>query len=166
MRDGRLSLNKSLFWIDTWALEHLLAEIDTSLRNPDAMATDAALKQLMEELLVLYAGAYLPDEAEQPGYIACREQFRSRILRVVARVARRWEETGRSEATIDYYQHCINADELCEPFYRNLMLSYQRLGDTGEALATYERLRTVLVARLKCMPSAETQKVYAALQAP
>jgi DNA-binding SARP family transcriptional activator len=52
---------------------------------------------------------------------------------------------------------------LCEAFYRNLMLCYQRRGEHAEALATYERLRTALSTRLKVMPSPETQAVYAGL---
>ena len=43
------------------------------------------------------------------------------------------------------------------------MLSYQRRGDHAEALSTYERLRTVLAARLKVTPSPETQAVYTGL---
>jgi len=46
------------------------------------------------------------------------------------------------------------------------MLSYQRCGELGEARATYERLRTLLGAKLKIMPSAETQAVYAGLALP
>jgi DNA-binding SARP family transcriptional activator len=67
------------------------------------------------------------------------------------------------EAAIDCYQRCIDADTLYEAFYRNLMLCYQRRGERSEALATYERLRTVLSTRLKVMPSQETQAVYTAL---
>ena len=36
-------------------------------------------------------------------------------------------------------------------------------GERTEALATYERLRTVLSAQLKIMPSPDTQAVYAGL---
>jgi DNA-binding SARP family transcriptional activator len=67
------------------------------------------------------------------------------------------------EAAIDCYLRCIDADGLYEGFYRNLMQCYQRRGDRAEALATYERLRTALSTRLKVMPSAETQAVYATL---
>ena len=67
------------------------------------------------------------------------------------------------EAAIDCYLRCIDADGLCEAFYRNLMLCYQRRGEQAEALSTYERLRTVLSTRLKIMPSPETQSVYAGL---
>ena len=43
------------------------------------------------------------------------------------------------------------------------MLLMQRKKDPAEARAVYERLRTVLSMRLKMMPSAETQAVFAAL---
>ena len=45
------------------------------------------------------------------------------------------------------------------------MLSCQRAGDLAEARAAYERLRGVLAAKRKAMPSAETQAVYAGLDA-
>jgi DNA-binding SARP family transcriptional activator len=165
LRDGRLSLNPSMFWVDTWALDHLLAELDSRLRDGDARAAEAALHALVEETLALYKGPFLPDEAEQPAYIARREQLRARLLRALTRVARRWEESGRSDAAVDCYLRCIDADELCEAFYRNLMLCYQRHGDLAEALATYERLKAVLAARLRSVPSPETQAIHAGLRA-
>jgi DNA-binding SARP family transcriptional activator len=166
LRDARLSLNPALFWVDTWALEQVFAELDGALRAPGLQGGDPALSALAEEVLALYRGPFLPDESEQPSYIACREQLRARLLRCLARLARHWEEAGRPEAAVDRYQRSIEADQLCEPLYRHLMLCYQRHGELGEALATYERLRTVLAARLKAAPSPETQAVYASLRNP
>ena len=165
LRDGRLSLNDSLFWLDTWALDHLLGEIDNSLRHCDARQADPALPALVEEALALYVGPFLPDEAEQPAYIARREQLRARLLHALTRVARRWEEGGNSDAAVDCYLRCIHADELCEAFYRNLMLCYQRRENVAEALATYDRLQAVLAAHLKSSPSPETQAIRANLRA-
>jgi DNA-binding SARP family transcriptional activator len=67
------------------------------------------------------------------------------------------------EAAADCYLRLIDVDPLFEVPYRNLMLCYQRRGDRAEAVSTYERLRTALSARLKVMPSAESQAVYASL---
>ncbi len=165
LRDTRLSLDAKLVWVDTWALDQLLAELDGALRDPRPRAAGPVLSALTDEALALYRGPFLPDESEQPSYIACREQIRAKLLRCLTRAARRWEEAGMPEAAIDCYLRCIDADDLCEPFYRNLMLCYQRRGDFVEALSTYERLRAALSARLKVMPSPETQAVYAALLA-
>jgi two-component SAPR family response regulator len=153
-----------MFWVDSWALDHLLAEFDARLRDADARAADQALHALVEESLALYKGPFLPDEAEQPAYIARREQLRARLLRTLTKVARRWEESGRSDAAVDCYLRCIDADELCEAFYRNLMLCYQRHGNVVEAMATYERLQSVLAARLRSSPSPETQAIHASLR--
>jgi DNA-binding SARP family transcriptional activator len=162
LRETRLSLEPRLVWVDTWALEQLLAELEGALREPRARA-EPALRALAEEALALYRGPFLPDESEQPSFIACREQIRGKVLRCLTRVARWWEDNGMAEAATDCYLRCIDADPLCEAFYRYLMLSYQRRGERGEALATYERLRTMLSTRLKVMPSPETQSVYTAL---
>lgn len=164
LRDARLSLNPALVWVDTWALEAAIAAIEDALRAPRSEASGAALQALTDEAFALYRGPFLPDESEQPGFIACREQLRARLLRCLARVARRWEEAGQPGRAADCYLRCIDADNLFEAPYRNLMLCYQRAGDPIEARATYERLRTIFSARLKMMPSPETQAVLAGLQ--
>jgi DNA-binding SARP family transcriptional activator len=79
------------------------------------------------------------------------------------RAAREQEEGGRPDAAVDSYMRLIDADPLFEAAYRNLMLLMQRRKEPAEARAVYERLRTVLSTRLKMMPSAETQAVFAAL---
>jgi LuxR family maltose regulon positive regulatory protein len=165
LRDGRLSMNRSLLWVDTWALEQTLSELDETLRAP-APASLAAAAKLMDEVFALYRGPFLPDESEQPAYIAYREQLRARLLRCLVRVARVWEETGRGDAAVDGYLRCVEADPLFEAPYRNLMLCYQRAGDSGEARATYGRLRAILSTRMKTLPSQETQAVFARLAAP
>ena len=160
LRDGRLSLNPALVWVDLWALEQALGELDEALRAPGAAAQ---VDRLMEEALTLYRGPFLPDESEQPSYIACREQLRARLLRCLTRASRAREEAGRAEAAADWYARCIDADPLFEAAYRNLMLLMQRRGEPAEARAVYERLRTVLSTRLKTMPAPETQALYTAL---
>lgn len=162
LRDGRLSLNAATIWVDTWALDQAIDELDGALRTPDALARQQAL---MEETLELYRGPFLPDETDQPAYIACREQIRARLLRAVGRLSRALEDSGRFEAAADYYSRCIQADPLFEAPYRHLMLCLARAGDHAEARATYERLRTLFSTRLKASPSAETQAVFAGLVA-
>jgi DNA-binding SARP family transcriptional activator len=169
LRDGRLTLNSALVWVDTWALEQVCAAVDELLRLPPAPTGAAArrdpLFDLIEEALALYRGPFLPDESEQPSYIARREELRMRLLRCVTRAAKRSEDAGRHDAAADWYLRCIEADPLFEAPYRNLMLSYRRAGDAVEARATYERLRTILSARLQAAPSPETQAVFAELRA-
>jgi DNA-binding SARP family transcriptional activator len=163
LRDARLSLDPGLVWVDLWALEHVLAALDETLRASVSGRPAPELQPLADEALALYRGPFLPDESEQPTFLAQREQTRARLLRYLGRAARSWEEAGRSEAAIDCYLRLIDADPQYEAPYRNLMLSYQRCGDLAEARAVYERLRTVLATTSRTMPTAETQAVYAGL---
>lgn len=158
LRDGRLSLNPQLVWLDTWALDQLLAEIDAALREPRPH-NDPALHALIEEALDLYRGPFLPDEWEQPSFIGSREQTRSKLLRGISRAARSREDAGASDAAADCYLRLIDADPLFEAAYRSLMQFYRRHGDLPEVSATYERLRLVLATRLKTAPAAETDAV-------
>jgi len=166
LRDARLSLDPGLIWVDVWALDRVIAEFDEALRSSAAGKPAAALSALTDEALALYRGPFLPDESEQPNFLAQREQIRARLLRYLARAARSLEDAGRAEAAADCYLRLIDADPLYEAPYRNLMLSYQRCGELAEARAVYERLRTQLSAKAKSMPSAETQAVYAGLAGP
>ena len=166
LRDGRLSLNPALVWLDTWALEAGLAELDDALRLPGPERAAPVVRALAGEALALYRGPFLPDESEQPSYIACREQARARLLRSLSRVSRQREEAGEGDAAAEYYQQLIEADDQFEAPYRYLMQCLHRRGEASEARSAYERLRTVLSTKLKVMPSAETQAVYASLGAP
>ena len=167
LRDARLSLNPEIVWTDTWALDQVLAAIENTTRLPSAQKRpDPALHACVQEALGLYSGPFLPDESDQPGYIAFREQLRARLLRCVARAAQHWEEAGDFDTAADFYLQLLQADSLFEAPYRNLMLCYQRHGDLDAARDVYERLRTTLAMRQKSMPSAQTQALYAALASP
>jgi LuxR family maltose regulon positive regulatory protein len=163
LADARVSLNPAKFWVDTWALEQVVEELDQALRSPGPPGQAPGLSALADEIFALYRGPFLADESEQPAYIACREQIRARLLRCLARLGRAWEEAGRPDAAADCYLRCIEVDPLFEALYRNLMLAYQRCGEAIEARATYQRLSTMLAARLKAEPSPETRAVFQAL---
>ena len=156
LREGRLSLNPALFWVDAWAFDHLVAEVDACA---DAVAPAAQLRALAAELVALYRGSFLPDESDQSAYLARREQLRARLLRALGQA---WPADGTEHAAaeVDAWARCIQADELHEPFHRELMLALHRRGDTSRAAAAYQHLCALLAARLHLKPSPETQAVY------
>ena len=164
LRDGRLSLDPERVWVDTWSLERVLDDFDTALRGAEACKDETLRRESAERALEIYRGPFLSDESEQPAYIACREQVRARLMRFVIRIVRGWEEAGAPRTAVEYLLRFVESDELYEPFHRQLMLCYQRSGAPVEAVGAYERLRTLLAARLKSMPSAETQALYASLK--
>jgi DNA-binding SARP family transcriptional activator len=156
LREGRLSLNPARFWVDAWAFDHLVAEVDACA---DAAAPAAQLRALTGELVALYRGPFLPDESDQSAYLARREQLRARLLRALGQA---WPSDGdeHSAAEVDAWARCIQADELHEPFHRELMMALQRRGEVSRAAAAYQHLRALLAARLHLEPAPETQAVY------
>jgi ATP/maltotriose-dependent transcriptional regulator MalT/DNA-binding SARP family transcriptional activator len=165
LRDGRLSLDAVCVWTDAGALHAMLQRMDGLTRPAPAAGSEAALQAAVEHVLALYRGPFLPDEADQPAYMAWREQLRARLLRQWTGAARVWEMQGHPDIAADAWQRLIDADPLFEAAYRQLMLCHQRRGDTFAAREVYERLRTTLSTRLRVMPSAPTQELYATLDA-
>ena len=161
LREGRLSLNPALFWLDAWAFDHLVAEVDACA---DAAAPAVQVRALAAELVTLYRGSFLPDESDQSAYLARREQLRARLLRALGQA---WPADSKEHAAaeVDAWARCIQADELHEPFHRELMLAMCRRGDTSRAAAAYQHLCALLTARLHLQPSPETQAVYQELLA-
>ncbi|MGH9139226.1 MAG: ATP-binding protein, partial [Acidimicrobiales bacterium] len=60
-------------------------------------------------------------------------------------------------------EEAVVADPLDEEAHRAVIVAYHRLGEPGEALAAYERIRTMLVEELGADPGAETQALYLAV---
>jgi LuxR family maltose regulon positive regulatory protein len=162
LRDGGLSLNPALFWVDTWALEQTMDEMDARMRVPRSDATE--LKSLLDTALGIYRGPFLPDESDLPVYIGFREHVRGRLLRGVSAIAARLQKEGDHDAAIDAYTRLIDRDPLFEAPHRKLMECYFGRGAQADGVAAYERLRALLAAKLRSYPSAETQGVYARLR--
>jgi hypothetical protein len=55
LRDGRLTLNRELVWVDTWALEQLFDDFDTGLRTAATGIDEARQRRFAEEALALIA---------------------------------------------------------------------------------------------------------------
>src|SRR5690606_9652783 len=62
-QEGRLSINARVCWVDVWALERLTRGVERSCRrqeDPDVISAG------IDELCVLYQGAFLQDHDEHP----------------------------------------------------------------------------------------------------
>jgi two-component SAPR family response regulator len=90
LHEGRVSLDRRYFWIDTWALEPLVAELEKS-------ADPAEIARLGARLLALYRGAFLADEPDAPWLIAPRERLRNRFSRAIAHAQRELRSRGEAE---------------------------------------------------------------------
>jgi DNA-binding SARP family transcriptional activator len=157
LHEGKLTLDPRHCWVDTWAFERACNQIS---ENADS---EMKLEGVAEQVLRLYQGQFLANEAEQPWMLATRERLRSRFLRCVQQLAQHWESAGRWDKAATLYERGLEADNLAEELYRRLMLCHRACGCRAEALEVYRRCRHTLSVVLGIEPSSATQAVYRSL---
>jgi LuxR family maltose regulon positive regulatory protein len=158
-REGRLTLNDRYCWVDVWAFEQILGQVESQWK--DGLRETAV--QFTEKALEMYKGPFLAEEMEQPWAISMRERLISKFLRNLSRLAHHWGEVGEWEKAVEYYEKGLEVNDLIEELYQQLMTCYQRLGRKAEALAVYHRCRKTLHAALGIEPSPKTEVIYRSL---
>jgi DNA-binding SARP family transcriptional activator len=119
-------------------------------------AADAALG-------LLTGGSALSDEPDA--------EWATEVGREIDRLTRRarvaaWRAAsalGDHRRALSVAQDACAADSLDEEAHRAVMAAYHALGEPGEALATYSRLRTVLVEELGADPGPATESLYGSI---
>jgi LuxR family maltose regulon positive regulatory protein len=157
LKDGLLSLDARSAWVDVWALERLLTQLDQALRKTDELDE---VERLSRQLLTYYKGPFLKQENQQTWMLAYRDRLQSRILRTLNRLGRFWQEHAHAERAIAAYHHTLELDQLHEPAYQHLMQLYLHQGRHAEAVATYERCRKTFSSILGVMPSTQTVELF------
>ena len=112
LHEGKLTLDRRYFWIDAWAFEALVAEIDSATRAPLAAPGAVRLEAWAERLLDLYRGPFLASEAEAAWQLERRERLRSRFARAVAVLARSWEQAGLAARAVEFREKCFEIEPL------------------------------------------------------
>lgn len=147
--------------IDIDDVDRLVDEAEGRLDagQPALAATAAA-----QALELLGAGAPLEDETAEGDWLEELRWEQQRLVRR-ARVAgwRASAGVGEHRHALAIAEQAVAADPLDEEAHRAVIVAYHRLGEPGEALAAYERLRTVLVEELGADPGAETEALYLAV---
>lgn len=150
LAQNRLSLNDRRVCVDIWTFE----------RAFQRGAVDATVEQALD----LYGGPFLGADTESPWVLSTRERLRAKFVRGVAETAHRNSEAGRHEEAIQLIERGIEADEVAEELYRQLMRAHLALGRRAEALRAYQRCRQALRGLLDVAPDAETEALHRALR--
>jgi DNA-binding SARP family transcriptional activator len=163
LHDGRLTLDRRYFWVDAWAFEQLIEEIDAAFRRSRATLGAPQVERFGDRLLKLYRGPLFASDNDGAWQIQPRERHRTRFMRVMTDIGRYWEEAGEFDGALACHERCLEADPLAEGFYRNLIVCYQRMERRAEAIEAYNRCRKALSA-LHVEPSAETRALLEKLR--
>ncbi len=159
VQDSKLSLNQQYFWVDLWAFDNTISEIDQIFVSETSIDTDILLKST-ERLKHLYRGHFMADEPDKPWYEDPREEIKNKYLRCMSKIARYWEDKGNWEKAIDCYERVLEVERLTESFYRRLMHCYRKLKRNEDAIEVYLRCKKIFTSVLKSEPSAETMALY------
>lgn len=146
--------------LDVNESERLVEEAEHRLSSGQpALAVTAATSAID----ILGTGRVLDDE---PGAEWAADAGRDveRLLRRARSAAwRAHMDLDDHRAALALAQRAVDSDTLDEEAHRAVILSYHRLGEQGEALRAYQRLRTTLVEELGADPGAETEALYTAV---
>jgi DNA-binding SARP family transcriptional activator len=155
VKEGRVSLNLRVVWVDALAFERLANET-LGPANAEAHAR-------VERALALYQGGLLPGDSEEPWSAPMRERLRAKFVHLVGVAGERLEQAGMWQQAIALYLRGLDADELTESFYQGLMRCHQHMGRRAEALSVYRRMRQTLSVTLGIKPSPQSEALHTAL---
>jgi two-component SAPR family response regulator len=159
LRERRLALDTRYCWVDVFAFESLLAQLDAPPPDRAARPDGKRVQRIAEQALSLYKGPFLAGEVTSPRIMAARERLRSKFLRVVGFLGRSLEREGKWTEAVACYRRGLEVDDLAEGFYQRLMYCHGRLGQAAEAEGVYGRCRKTLTGVLGIPPSAETEAI-------
>jgi DNA-binding SARP family transcriptional activator len=163
VRDGQISFDESVVWIDTWAFEHVCDRIESLLPGGAGAqhVDDGELERRRLQLFALYRGHFL-GEVEVPAWaIAVQDKWRERFVHSVVLLGQRAERTGRTEGAIALYRGALEHDNLAEEIYQRLIECHIVRGENAQALNAFRRCRELLSIVLGLRPSARTEALVA-----
>lgn len=158
LKDGKLSLNDNVCWVDAWTFEQACRQEEDADRGVENIAQEVRL------LCRLYGGPFMASEDDQPWMLQTRERLRSMFRRRVTALGEALESRYQWDQAIDLYQQALDIDPLAEEMYQRLMLAQRELGRLADALDIYRRCRETLSLSLGIKPSPTTEAIHRSLR--
>ena len=150
LQEGRLSLDRQLCLVDTWAFESV---------DPQA-ADDDDLRRALR----LYRGEFLAGD-DDGWVLAPRDRWRARFVRAAGALAGRHAAQQRWDDAIACLEGALQVDATVETFYQQLMTLQARLGRSADVPRTYRRCRDALASAGQARPSPSTEALLSRLGA-
>ena len=155
-KDGKLSINTNICWVDSWAFQYMIGRADSLWDNGEHAESCA----LYETALELYRGHFLEEEDHNAWVLSSRELIKNLFAGCVLKLGRYEEERQEHEKAIGWYWKGSDIDPAEEIFYQRIMSCYHHLGQYAGVEKTYQRCRTMLGSVLGVSPSRKTMEIY------
>jgi DNA-binding SARP family transcriptional activator len=164
VRDGQVSFDARVAWVDTWAFDHVCGRVEALLaRGGAGQVDDGDLARRRGQLLALYRG-HLFGEGEVPSWsLPLRDRLRARFIRTVDAMGQRLEHVGQPGQAVALYRAALEQDNLAEEIYQRLIACHLARGESAQALNAYRRCRELLSIVLGVRPSARTEALVSGI---
>jgi LuxR family maltose regulon positive regulatory protein len=156
-KDGKLSLNPALCWIDSGAF---LGLVEKTLVKLEKKVTISERREITNRVLEFYSGRFLPDDTAQPWTNTKRSEIKMQYLLFLRRVALSYRILGRWKMAADFLEKTISEDGSFEEDYCELMECYLNLKQRTKALSVYHRCVTALSETIGVKPSRNMTILY------
>ncbi|HVO87751.1 MAG TPA: bacterial transcriptional activator domain-containing protein, partial [Casimicrobiaceae bacterium] len=154
IEDGKVGLDPMCVWVDVWALDQTVDDLQNELHGARA---DHVVAALGNRLLALYRGPFLESEPAQQWLLPARDRWRNRFLRSLSDAGGHWETRQRWSDAAALYERGIT---LAEDLYRRLMRCRLAQARPADAASVYRRCRHNLSVQLGIRPSAATEALF------
>jgi DNA-binding SARP family transcriptional activator len=158
LSDGRVFLDSRSCWIDIWALEDIITEVE---REVSARGRLSILEDLAGRLISVYRGPLLGDGADDGWALGPRERIAGKFLRAAEPLGRALENGGAFGEAAALYRRVLEGHPLVEPFCAAQMRCVLAAGCAAEAARIFEEYRARLVASRQAEPGSEIAGLYA-----
>lgn len=140
LTDGKLHLDERRCWVDLWAFEEALAQVDRSFEQGTSAE---GLVELAELLLGLYRGPLLADAPGASAFVRRpRAQLSSKFSRVAAKIGQVMECKGQFDQASALYQRASEGEDAIELAYAGLIRCAIGAGRRAEGVRLYEQCRS------------------------
>lgn len=164
VREGHLTLNNRLAWVDAWALEQLVNHYRPLLERAGEPEVMNELARGTDRMQRLYQGSFLEREPIRPWAISLREKLRSKVLFYLIDAGNTWEAMNDKTRAIRCYRKGLEIEPLAEELYQNLIRCYRDSKRVAEAMATFRRCKQILADELQIPPAAATLDLYSTIK--
>ncbi len=167
-REGQLSLNRNICWIDTWALnasaDKLIWLVNKANSSDDDDSRSKQIVQCYNQLINYYHGDFLQSEEMLPVVMQQRLRKRKKWATALYMVVDYWWKNELFEQAEAGLEALLAGNSLEEKAYRLLMDLYIMRGRYSEAAMVYNNCEKTLKASLNVSPSTATKQVFSKLQ--
>jgi two-component SAPR family response regulator len=144
--EGKVSIDKRLCWVDSWAFEKITNEILVSRELEDTPFNRSEIQQKLEKALIFYRGDFLKMEEWGAPVISEREKLRGLFIQLIDKIGRSLEAKELWHEAIQLYKRGLVINESIEKFYQQLMICHFNLGEKSDAINVFERCRKIFLA--------------------